>query len=363
MRFIVSLAVIVAFSSFNAFLPNADASVTNQLRLTIELRDGSRVVGRPEEKSLQIRSEILGEIKLPLDGISSIEWQAKTNLATIKTSAGDTLAAAMVTKTIRIATSFGDLNLATDTIRRVNVSRSGLSGETKAGLVSLWSGEGGGADSIGGHNARLIGGVSLAPGRRGQAFFLDGASYLKVSVTPELDIGKESGLTIACWVNPSTTATQMPLIEYEQTLGSRDGSDVGLLLYINLPPAGGSGQGCIAANLQDTTQTSHIIASPPHLLRAGVWQHVALTYDRASGDTVIYLNDSEVVGSQNLGSFKPETEMAYLLIGARTAFGSAARPSDAFVGGLDGMGFYNRALSASEIQAIYAAENGGAEAN
>jgi len=51
------------------------------------------------------------------------------------------------------------------------------------------------------------------------------------------------------------------------------------------------------------------------------------------------------------------------LIGARTAFGSPSGPSDAFSGGLDEIGIYNRALSAMEIQAIYGDENGGAEAD
>jgi hypothetical protein len=61
---------------------------------------------------------------------------------------------------------------------------------------------------------------------------------------------------------------------------------------------------------------------------------------------------------QNLGSFTPKTDLD-LLLGARTLFTSVENPSDVFSGKLDEFGIYNRALSASEIQAICAEENSG----
>jgi len=204
----------------------------------------------------------------------------------------------------------------------------------------------------------MVGGISFISGKREQAFSLNGAAYLQIPVTPELNVGKEDGFTIDAWIDPATTDVQMPIIEYEQKLGTQDGSDVGILLYINLPPTGGSGQGCIAANLVDTAQTSHMIFSGPNLLCVGKWQHIAITYDRISGDAMIYLN-GEPVANKNFGSFTAQTGLNYLLIGARTAFGTPLRPSNAFSGGLDEIGIYNRALSPAEIRGIYLEENGG----
>jgi len=357
MRALISiLLVMLLFGELISVQAAPDSAVTNKPCLTIELQDGSRVLGRSKENTLQIHSEVLGEIELTLDKIAYVKRLANTNLAAIKAANGDTFTATITTKTIHLATSFGELRLATDSIRQLSVNT--VFPGTNPGAVASWSGAGKGGDTIGGHNASLVGRVAFAPGLRGEAFFLDGASYLRVPGTPELAVGKESGLTMECWINPAKTDEQMPIIEFEQELGSRNGSDVGLQLYINLPPGGGAGRGCISANLEDTTKISHIISSPPNLLRPGIWQHIALTYDRVSGEAVIYLNGREVT-AENLGSFTPESNLAYLLIGARTAFGSESRPSDAFSGGLDAIALYNRALSAPEIQSIYEQEYGG----
>jgi len=349
LTFIASVLVLAWWPS----AVHADVS-TNALRATVVLLDGSRVVGSVKEDTLQVRSEILGEVKLRLAGISSLEGLGGTNLTTIKTVNADAFRVTLVTKVLHLTTSFGELKLATDLIRRVEISPSPSQAGTD--LVAFWSGDGKGTDAINGCNASLIGDLSFQPGKQGQAFCLDGSSYLRIHGNPKLDVGQNDGLTFACWIKPATTEVQMPLLEYEQILGSRNGSDVGILLYINLPPSGGSGQGCIAVNLVDASQISHMLASPPHLIRPGVWQQVALTYDKTSGAAVIYLN-GEAVATENLGSFTPETNLAYLLIGARTAYGSAHNPSDAFTGCLDEFGIYSRALSAKEIQSIFNSEN------
>jgi hypothetical protein len=108
----------------------------------------------------------------------------------------------------------------------------------------------------------------------------------------------------------------------------------------------------------DINQTGHEIRTPANLLVAGVWQHVAVTYDKASGVAALY-KDGMVVAQANLGSFTPQTSFANFLLGARTTYGSASRPNTLFSGKMDEFGIYNRALSAAEIQAIYADEIGG----
>lgn len=361
MRHLLSLIVVVLLMTTDFANAQTPLSRTNELRLVIVLWDGSCLVGRPEESTLRIRSEILGELKLPLDGIATVEFQEKNNLASIKTIDGGRLVGAMVTKKVQLATSFGNLSLGGDSIRRMEVSCLGASAGNKAGLIALWSGEENSTDSVGGHNAALVGSVSYGHGKRGQAFFLDGTSYLKVRNTSELDAGKDNGMTIKCWINPETTGVQMPLVEYERTLGSRNGSDVGISLYINLPPEDGRGPGCIMANLVDEFE-DHFITSTGNLVKAGVWQQVVLTYDKSSGVAAIYL-DGEVVASKNFGEFTPKTTPAYFLIGAKTAYGSAVHPSDAFSGGLDEIAIYNRALSAAEIRAMYDTENSASVAN
>ena len=105
-----------------------------------------------------------------------------------------------------------------------------------------------------------------------------------------------------------------------------------------------------------------MLNSPAGLILSGKWQHVALSYDKASGNAAIYLNGVQVAQS-NLGSFTPQTSFGNLLLGAKTTYNSEANPGNAYSGGLDELGIYNRALSAAEVQGIYTEENGGAMAH
>src|ERR1035438_7652131 len=73
----------------------AAPSATNspaELRLTVELQDGSRVVGKGGDENLLFKSDVLGEMKLPLAKIRSIECQPRTNSIKLTAANGDTLA-------------------------------------------------------------------------------------------------------------------------------------------------------------------------------------------------------------------------------------------------------------------------------
>jgi len=218
--------------------------------------------------------------------------------------------------------------------------------------VASWPGEGSAGDSVGQCHGQVVGRVEFGPGRKGQAFKLGAGSYVLIPTTRVLDVGKGRGFTIEGWINPDGLSRPMPIVEYERTLGSGVGTDVGVHLYISLPPGGGTGPGCLYAHVVGVDgAVDHTLSSPPHLVVADVWQHVALSYDQASGFATILLNGA-VVAQTNFGSFTPETSCPYLLIGARTAFGSAERPSDSFSGLLDEIGIHDRALSPREVRAI-----------
>lgn len=86
---------------------------------------------------------------------------------------------------------------------------------------------------------------------------------------------------------------------------------------------------------------------------------MALTYDKQSGVAKIYCN-GVVVAQQDLGTFTPETSYD-LYLGKRppTLTGSDVSEDFFYTGLLDEIALYNRALSASEIQAICSDQNGG----
>jgi subtilisin-like proprotein convertase family protein len=110
-----------------------------------------------------------------------------------------------------------------------------------------------------------------------------------------------------------------------------------------------SSNGCLYANLVDTTNGSHIIFSAPGLIQSNVFQHVALTYNTNSGIANLYY-DGTNVASTNFGGtvFVPKTT-GDVLLGK-----DMSRLTNNYYGGLmDEMSIYRRALSDAEIQAIY----------
>ncbi len=222
-----------------------------------------------------------------------------------------------------------------------------------AGLVSWWPAEENANDIIGGNNGMLMNGTGFTNGEVGEAFNLNGVNnfVLVNPATRNLDVGQGSGFTFEGWIKPTTVTKQQLIAEYERVLGTANGGDVGIDFVIQPSTI-------LYANLVDTNQTDHEIYSPANRLVPGVWQHVALTYDKVSGNASLYINGT-IATQTNLGSFTPQTSYTNLLLGARTTYGSVSSPNTAFSGGMDEMSIYSRALSPAEIAAIYSAGSEG----
>ena len=216
-----------------------------------------------------------------------------------------------------------------------------------SGLVSWWPGEGTANDSVGTNNGTLQGGVSFAPGEVGQAFVFNGSSTsVQVPASSNLNVGLGAGFTLETWINPVDIYSHIVEMLLEWNNGAR-GIGVHLALSVGA-------YGDIYANIRDTTGGDHAIYTSGSLVATNVLQHVALTYDKASGVAVIYLNGAAVT-NKNLGSFIPQT--SYNLYFGKRASGPFS--GSYFNGLMDELSLYNRALSSDEISAIYIAGSAG----
>ena len=217
-----------------------------------------------------------------------------------------------------------------------------------AGLVATWRAENNGADPIGGNNGTAMNGLGFAKGEMGRGFNFNGAnSFLLVNTTSNLNVGLGSGLTFEGWINPATLSHEVLIYEFENNLGTFNGGDTGINCGLH-PERPGE----LDFNLVGTDRISHEIVSPLNTIVTNAWQHIAITYDKASGTTALYVNGA-IVTLTNFGSFTPETSLPHLVIGARTTFNSVANPGDGFSGMMDKLSFYNRALTPAEIKTIY----------
>ncbi len=231
-----------------------------------------------------------------------------------------------------------------------------------AGFVGWWRGESNTVDSVDSNNGILSNTVHYQNGEVGKAFQFD-TGYVRIPAASNLDLGVGPGFTIETWVWPEFSGD--PFVSgSREFVGWHSGTvtqGVSLAIaHISRPspfPPFPSSSLVWEANLVDTQRRSHVIRSPADLATIELWQHVALTYDKASGLAVLYFNGNPVTQT-NLGLLTPQTA-ADLNLGYQPA-GWLDPPFPTFPNGaLDEVSLYARALSPADIRAIMLARGTG----
>ena len=330
------------------FFPDSSSATDTNLppRLTFELHDGSRVVGTSTQKELKFHSSLLGEIRLDVKNIRSVECLS-SNSTKLVIVGGDTLTASLVNPKISVKTGFGTLELAVDSIRKITVAGETGFSSRHDGLVALWQAEGNPDDATGKHSGTVQGGIEYGPGIFGQAFQSSSDnSWIKIPAAPDLDVGKGGGFTLEAWVKPSEINRLNPVFEWN----NMEKYAVHFSVCPNQPhhPSGMSGPGELYADIVDNNGEEHKLSSLPNVVKLDRFQHMALTYDGTSGVARIYYN-GQIVAQQNLGIFTPNTQ-SDLYLGGRPAI-----PEEVcgFAGLMDELAIYNRPLRSDEIRQDY----------
>src|SRR5438046_434058 len=79
MMAIVGLLLLDLVTGLYAAKPPAAST----LRLTVNLKDGSRIIGEPNLKDLPIRSETMGTVGIPLDKVRALKFNANHASVTV----------------------------------------------------------------------------------------------------------------------------------------------------------------------------------------------------------------------------------------------------------------------------------------
>ena len=218
-----------------------------------------------------------------------------------------------------------------------------------AGLVGWWAGDGNANDLAGTNNGILQGGATAsAPGVVASAFSFDGTNgYVQIPDSPAL---KPTNLTVEAWVrfnsldSAGTASAGQQYIVFKQNskTSNFEGYDLGKSRVTGgdrFSFRASSSSGALAETFSAT------------FVATGVWYHVAGV--RGSNSLQLYVNGQ--MESQTNISFAQDYGSSPL------CFGSSGYPSwdRKFAGALDEVSLYNRALSASEIAAVYAAGAAG----
>lgn len=215
-----------------------------------------------------------------------------------------------------------------------------------AGLVAWWPGDGNAGDIGGSNDGVLEGSVAFVTGAVGQAFSFNGTNAdMRIPASPSLNLGLVDGFTIETWINPADITEPHPIVEWN------DGS-FGVCFWASR--CAGGALGSLAIDVKDTSMRDHCFNTAEGLLVSNIWQHVAATYVRSNGYTVLYINGVPMAEA-TLGAFIPRT-IGDLYVGLRPYDGGAG---SRFAGSIDELSLYNRALSAGEISGIYSASSAG----
>ena len=216
------------------------------------------------------------------------------------------------------------------------------------GIVSLWRGEGNANDSIYGDNGTLDNGTYTG-GEVGQAFELNGTnSDVQIPDSPLL---RPLSVTAEAWVKLDALASPVaayPGLQYIifHNNGNGAGDFEGYNLEKNRLPAGDP-NGQDVFRFEATSGGNQVAAASITVPQTNVWYHLAGTFDNNSQTLKIYVN-GVLEGTASTG-FPLQYGAGYPLYIGTSGEGFDGRVE----GAVDEASVYDRALSDSEINAIY----------
>ncbi len=214
-----------------------------------------------------------------------------------------------------------------------------------AGVVAWWPGNSNPRDVVEGSHGSWINAPVYTAGQVAGAFSFTGNSRVEVAPTDRFDQTDWEGMTIEFWLRPGEVPSGFAEFISSRSAAGEPGLSVAMTYFFGWRLA-------VEIWGQDGTARSFQVDSA---VTPGVWQHFAISYDRATG-TARMVRNGALLREVSLGSFTPRTEYGFAWGAVRDSNGVR------FSGELDEITLYDRALSTTELAAIHAAGAGGKSA-
>ena len=221
-----------------------------------------------------------------------------------------------------------------------------------SGLVAWWPAEGNANDIIGGNNGTMINGATFVTGEAGQAFSFNNSGIQAVDIPYSSSLNLTNQVTIEFWMKADPGNS----MNYFQGLVTSD--YYVLSIDVGNPNLGVYGIDFAINDKGTFYQTANANGGGAHV-SAGVWHHVAGTYD---GTKLQLYIDGQPSGKPMLhtGAISPLVLPGeFISIGSEDGRASCGCTGRHFWGLIDEAAIYNRALSSNEIAAIYNAGSAG----
>ncbi len=209
------------------------------------------------------------------------------------------------------------------------------------GMVAWWSGDGTANDiSIGTNDGVLMNGVSYSTGKVGQTFTFDGVDdYVEIPDNSSLNFGT-GDFSIDAWVKTTSTSGVFVIQDKRESQG---GAGYHMHLYNGGP------------SIQIGDATDYTTFNSNYSIADGQWHHVAITLERTNPAGLKFYVDGIVVSTKNPTARNGSiSNNAVFRIGSRSY-----EVSGNFIGSIDEVEVFNRALTACQVNALFLADTLG----
>ncbi len=190
-------------------------------RVRVDLVDGSRVVGTPENTSLKVDIGF-DELEVPLERIRRAAKTQKAGELRIELTNRDTITGRLVPEPLKVEAIFGQVVLEMKHVVAVEVVPTDQIGwlPTHRGLVAYYALDDGASatnHAADRHHGKVTGVEWVEKGRRGGAFDFDGRGRVTVDHHAELCPQK---FTVALWIRPAGPSSSYQVVFAKTNPGS-----------------------------------------------------------------------------------------------------------------------------------------------
>jgi concanavalin A-like lectin/glucanase superfamily protein len=215
------------------------------------------------------------------------------------------------------------------------------------GAYAQWSFEGNTNDDafLGDRNGTLNGNATYTAGARGTALLVDGAGS---AMTAPNIVRTDTSFSVAAWVRADQTPGNRVMGAVSQDGNQASG------WYLDYRDDNGVKRWSFRLASGDTANPGGFMANSAAVPQQGIWTHLTGVYDRIGKEIRLYVDGVLAARTAAPANFVPWNATGGLAVGREKSAGS---PANSWLGAIDEVQVYDRALTDADVKATVSRDN------